>query len=226
MTTIFSDLIDECEIMLNDVTHAVWTRNLVTHWCKEAMLAFPILRPQQMTYTFLSAGYSIPMATDFREMLSVEYPVDESPPKYLQRMNRHDEDFFDGDTHYDVDYDYVDGVGWVLWTSHEMQSGDEVYINYLANHATNIDDDDTDTITVNDEHVPIIVCYVIWKAYNERLSVYMQQPTAYSQVVTQMNIAVQDAHERYQKLVALAQARLAAGRPSPKMKMDDFDRVY
>jgi len=226
MTTTFTSLLDQIEYAIDDPTNQQWIRATLIMWAKEAMRVFPILRPNQDSYLFVGSTHTVELPADFREIVSVEYPKNQDPPVYLKRMNWLDQDFYSTEQNYDVDHDYADGTGWVLYLSRLMVADDTLNINYLATHETDLDDDSADLITVPDEYVNILIAYVIMKAYRERLSAYMQDPTAFTQVVAQMVEAVTRAEAHYTTLVTSAQAYLAASRPSPKRKVDAFDRVY
>ena len=227
MSTAFLSLLDHIEFALDDTPNTQWSRIILVAWAKEALRVFPILRPMYNSYLFVGSTHTIDLPADFREVVSVEYPENEDPPVYLKRMNHLDQDFYATEDNFDVDYDFSDGKGWVLYTSRLMVATDQVTINYLATHDTDLDDGEpADLITVPDEFEHILIAYVVMKAYRERLSDKMQDPTAYSQVVAQMVEAVTRAEDHYFKLAEIAQARLAASRPSPKRKVDAFDRVY
>ena len=92
MTT-YTALLDFCELALNDVSNSTWLRSTLGQWADEAMRALPILRPMRNSYAVVSPLNKLDMPSDFREMVSVEYPLNEDPPSYLIRMNRLDPDF-------------------------------------------------------------------------------------------------------------------------------------
>jgi hypothetical protein len=227
MTITFSKLLSDCLIALGDADASTWSRtNTIWAWVVEAMLAFPIMRPKQQTFTTLAATHAITLNTDFREIVEVEYPVDQDPPAYLTRMNRLDPNFFNDETHYDIDRNYEIGSGWTLYVSRMLQPDEEVYINYLATHETDLADDEIQLITIPDEYENILIAYVVAKGYRERLGVYLQDPTAHTSLIMQMTDMVEKADARYQQLVRRAEEKLAHSRTSPHMQVDTFDRVY
>jgi hypothetical protein len=77
MTTSFQSLLSACLVSLGDASAAMWSRtDVIAPWCIEAMLAFPILRPMQDTPSTAAATHVITLPSDFREIISVEYPVE------------------------------------------------------------------------------------------------------------------------------------------------------
>jgi hypothetical protein len=228
MTISFDKLLTHCLLALGDSTCATWSRtDAIWSWCIEAMLAFPILRPAQQVITVAgAASYQHDLASDFREIVSVEYPVSQDPPEFLSRLNRLDPNFYSSDDSYDMDRNYVDGTGWVLFTSKKLAVGQVIKINYLANHDTDLEDDPASYITVPDEYESILVAYVVAKGYRERLGNYMQDPTAHMTIITQMTTMVLRAEENYNELVKQAVARYTESRILPHRQVDKFDRTY
>jgi hypothetical protein len=214
---------------LGDHTAAIWPRvTIITAWAEEAMLTFPILRPMLKDQTGASAvSYSFTLPTDFREVITVEYPISQYPPVYLNRKNRLDPEFYEEDGFYDIDRDYTAGKGWSCYVS---GSGigilAHVKVQYLANHLIGLADDYTALITVPDEYVNILIAYVGAKAFREMLSTYMVDPTAHTSIISQMTDMVNKSEEKYKDMVAQAQAKLSDSRLSPKFEMDKHDRVY
>ena len=227
MSVSFSKLLTDCLVALGDADASTWSRtNIVWPWAIEAMLEFPILRPLVQTPTFSAAAHYIALSSDFREVISVEYPAGQDPPVYLSRMNRFDPSFYSSEEHYDIDRDYTSGKGWMAWFSKKIPAAASMKINYLANHDTNMTDVGTCYITVPDEYENILLANVVCKGYRERLGSYMQDPTAHTSIIAQMTDMVQHAEENYKDLVKRAQEKLADSKRSPHMQSDKFDRVY
>ncbi len=227
MSTTFTKLLTDCSVAMGDNSGTIWSRvNTIWPWAVEAMLAFPILRPRRQDATTASATNSLALAGDFREIISVEYPVAQTPPVYLSRKNRLDPDFYSASGSYDVDHDYASGKGWLLYSSEKLPALTHVYIQYLANHDSAMADDSSTLITVPDEYENILVAYVLAKGYRERLGKYMTDPTAHTSIILQMTQMVLKAEENYGLLVQRAQQKLADSRITPNVPSDRFDRVY
>jgi hypothetical protein len=228
MAFTWTKVLSDCLIALGDSTAATWSRtSTIWPWLQEAVLNFPILRPMLDDHTNgASITYSYQLATDFREVISVEYPISQTPPVYLIRKNRLDPDFYNEAGYYDIDRDYSAGVGWFGYISGGIAASAHIKMQYLANHSTNVVDDSTATWTVPDEYESIIIAYVIAKAYRERLGAMMVDPTAHTSIILQMTEMVKKAEDNYKDLVQRAQKKLAESRLSPSFTVDKYDRVY
>jgi hypothetical protein len=228
MAITFTKLLSDCLIALGDPLAATWSRtNTIWPWAEEAMLAFPILRP--MLYDLTNGAskiYYFDLPVDFREVLTVEYPVAQTPTSFLARKNRLDPDFYAEAGYYDIDHDYKSGAGWQCHVSGGVAALAHIYVEYFANHEIGLADDATDEITVPDEYENILIAYVVVKAYRERLSAYMQDPTAHTSMVYQMTEMVRKAEDNYKDLVQRTMQRLADSRITPNISADKFDRVY
>src|SRR4030042_5027148 len=164
MPITFSQLLDDCLVALGDDDSSTWSRvDCIWPWCIQAILAFPILRPILYDYHFLTAAYTLSMPSDFREVISVEYPISQQPPSYMLRKNRLDPDFYNGAGFYDVDHAYSNGVGWMVYFFQQIQIAEHVKVQYLGNHDTDMDDDYTVEISIPDEYEDILVAYVVAK---------------------------------------------------------------
>jgi hypothetical protein len=228
MAQTWSKVLDHCLIAMGDTAGATWSRTLtIWPWVQEAVLNFPILRPMLDDHTNgASIVYSYAANTDFREVISVEYPISQQPPTLLVRKNRLDPDFWDAAGYYDIDHDYSTGSGWTVYVSGGVAALAHIKMQYLANHDTTITDDSVDVWSIPDQYEGIIIAYVLAKGYRERLSKYMQDPTAHTSLIMQMTTMVDKAEENYRELAQAAHARLADSKITPNVAVDKFDRVY
>ena len=72
----------------------------------------------------------------------------------------------------------------------------------------------------------ILIQQVMCRAYRERLSYYMQDPTTHTSIVMQLTDMVKKAEEQYASQVAAAQQKYSNSKPLPSQSVDKFDRVY
>jgi hypothetical protein len=228
MTISFLTLLTDCLVALGDTMGSTWTRiGVMDQWCIEAIRSFPILRPMFDDHTNgASVVYSVQMPTDFRQLISVEYPINQAPPVYLMRKNRLDPEFYNQAGYYDIDHDYTTGSGWSMYISGGVAALAHIKSQYLANHNTAMTDVGTCYLSVPDEYYSILITSVMCRAYRERLSFMMQDPTAHMTVITQLTEMVQHIEDLFQSQVAAAQSRMANSIVSPRLSGDKFDRVY
>ena len=226
MTLNAADLITDCLVALGDESAVTWARTVILPWCVEAVQSFPILRPKLFDYTAAGASlvYMFDLPADFRQIISVEYPINSVPPKYHARKNHLDPAFFNQVGFYDVDHNYADGIGWMCHVSEGVRLATHAYIQYMATHDTSFTDSDEDELTIPDEYNSILITSVMCRAYRNRLSLYMQDPTAHMSVITQMTEMVQHIEELFRSLVADAQRELTNSIVSPRMVADKFDQ--
>ena len=197
-----------CLLALGDSSGATWSRtDRILVWASEAVRFFPILRPQLDDHTAgLAKEYVFDMATDFREVIAVEYPISQQPPVYLVRKNHLDPHFYVDTGFYDVDHDYASGGGWVMYVSGGVAATAHIKIQYLANHDSALEDASDHYLTVPDEYENLLILSVMCRAYRERLSYMMQNPTAHSTEILQMTTMVEKMEQEYRDQVAAAQA--------------------
>jgi hypothetical protein len=228
MAQTWSKVLDHCLLALGDVAGSTWSRTLIIWpWVQEAVLNFPILRPMLDDHTNGAAiVYSYAAPTDFREVISVEYPISQQPPELLQRKNRLDDSFWDAAGYYDIDHDYSTGTGWTIYVSGGVAALAHIKMQYLANHDTAIVDNSIATWTVPDQYENIIIAYVIVRGYRERLSDAMQDPTAHTSLIQQMTQMVKEAELSYKAQADAAYQRLADSRITPNVAVDKYDRLY
>jgi hypothetical protein len=228
MTITFTKLVSDCLVSAGDEDAATWPRpGIAIPWVKEAILQFPILRPQLDDHTNgASVVYSYSMPAGFREVISVEYPISQQPPVYLVRKNHLDPDFYSSAGYYDIDYDFSTGSGYLCYVSGGVAALAHIKVQFLATHDIDLADDSTDVITIPDQYENIIIAYFIMRAWRERLGVVMQDPTAHSSIITQLTEMVHKAEENYKELVDAAQRYISESKVSSGNTVDKFDQVY
>ncbi len=225
MAITFTQFITDCLVALGDSGATVWSRvNRMSPWCIEAIRSFPILRPMRDAHVNGAAeAWFVDLPDDFREVISVEYPVGVG---YLARKNRLDPNFYDEAGYFDVDHNYDTGTGFRMYFSGPIAALATVCTQYLATHDTAMLDDSSTVISVPDEYESILIAQVMCRAYRERLSYAMQDPTAHTNIIYQLTNMVQKMEDNYNHLLSDAQRRMTSSIVSPPMHVDKFDRVY
>ena len=209
---------------LGDPTQLVWSNTTLLTWLNEAVAEFPILRPLEKAQAIATATYTFALPADFREVIWVEYPISQTPPALLKYKSHLDPNFYTSEEHYDVDRNYNASAGYMLWTSAELPAGSTVKVSYLGLH--NYSMIYGDQVSVPDQYHNILILYVVWKAYIERLSLQLQLPTAHTSLIQQYTIAVQTAQQAYQDAVKVAVDEVTDSRQTPPMAIDGYDRIY
>ena len=107
--------------------------------------------------------YDLP--ANFIDVISVEYPTGEDPPEYLVQKNYQAWMSDDISGFYDVVRRQDAADVSELWISEKPSTGESISVHYMAEH--DYLDDDSDTVTVLDRHLELIVAFVRWAAYQE-----------------------------------------------------------
>jgi hypothetical protein len=225
MAITFGSLLSKVMYALGDIGEAYWTKSTVFYWLVEAIREFPIPRPQLENYTVITDTHVLTLPADFRDLVWVEYPVGEEPPVHLTRRSHLESDFYDRAGYYDIDRDYSTGKGWTLWTSELIPAGAHVIkVNYLADHDTDMAEGSA--LTVPERYHNILMQYTIWRAWNEKLSLEIANPTAHTSTILQITETVAKAREKYDELIVDAVKSLSQSRVTHNRKMDKYDRIY
>lgn len=221
MTT-FGSLLTRIMYALGDPAEATWSRTSeVWFWLAEAIREFPILRPRQSDLTFSPDDHQEPLPADFIEIVSVEYPIGADPVRYHTRRAHQSANFNSGD-YYDIVRDHATGSGWVLWMGQSIAS--EVRVNYLAPHDTNVSEGMV--LTIPDQYLNILTEYCFVRAWQERLSTEIANPTAHASTISQINAALTQHRQTYETLIGQAVRELGTSRIITQRALDDHDRVY
>ena len=219
MPVTFGYILTRIQRSLGDPLAATWSRTAdIWPWTVEAIREFVIPRPMEDEYTFIAASHHLTLPADFRQIIWVEYPIDQEPPIYLERKNHLDPEFYGSDDYYDIDRDYDTGTGYTLWLSRLFAADDKLRISYLADHE--VPDDENDTLTIPERYLNLLILYVVWRAWAERLGKQMIDPTAHTSTIQQMSATVQNAEQAYKRAVADALQELAESRLTPNLTMD------
>lgn len=220
----FGTFVDQCMKAIGDSLGSHWPRTLVFEFAKDAIRAFPIPRPMQTTLTAAAGEHLYDLPLDFRQVVSVQYPAGQQPPASLSRLSHENPAFWQSDSLYDIDRNYADSAGHQVWLSASPADGQEILVCYLADHDAEMSE--YATISVPDRYLHLLILYVIWRAWLERLGAEQKDPTAHTTLLNELAHAASQAEAAYQAAVGRALAETAESRRTPALRMDGFDRIY
>ena len=161
-------------------------------------------------------------------MLLVEYPGDEDPPVYLKYRSRSHPRFYGYEGYYDVrpSGDMTDSP--VLYLSEEPSDGEKIYWTAKCHHDTTLVSGDD--ITVPEHHEGLLLLFVLWQAFKERLATEEQDPdttlAGHVTLLQQLVKGASQAESEYKAALNRAKANVAEGGYSGPWEVDDFDRIY
>jgi hypothetical protein len=222
MTT-FGSHLTRIMYSLGDPTEVHWSRtNEVWFWLIEAIREFPILRPKEADVSDAVKEHEIELPSDFKEVVSVQWPIT-SDMRYHVRRSRLEDDFYNGD-YYDIDRDFSTGSGWKLWMGQPVPFAQPARVHYLALHDTAMGE--LTDLTIPDQYLNILTEYCILRAWTERLSNEIRDPTAHSDVISGINLTIAEHRRTYNDLVKQAVNELTTSRITLKHRVDGKDRIY
>lgn len=202
-----------------------WSDGQLNQWINDAIAIysanFPLRGSAWLHGATGSHEYSLPDGA--RTVLSVEYPVGETPARYLYRLPRTWPGFLSSAQLYDILWKGDDSTADLLVVSDEIATGEHIAVEYTQDHAL-FADDETDT-TVPDRHLELLVLFVRVCAYQERAAKEAANPTRDTLILSTLELNVSRAEREYKaRLDQLKAAAAESGRA--QWRMDKNDRVY
>ena len=202
-----------------------WSDLQVNQWINDAIAEHSIHFPRKLDTTLNCVtddkAYDLPV--NFKAAMSVEYPANDDPPKYLIRRSFSLWGSSDIPGFYDIIRrdDATDFPE--LWISEKPTTGEDIIFYYLGNHASL--DDDTDVCTVPDVHLELLVLFVRWATYQELASKASADPDPTSLAMGTLELNAFRANREYrtklkQWLAAESESNISS------WTMDKYDQVY
>jgi hypothetical protein len=228
MATTLTQLIDKCEADLADSGNAVWSAADIETWLRDAIADYSAHFPRTVTAELAMSlnDREYDLAADFQEAVTVEYPKDEDPPRFLQRRPHSHPDFWSEDGYYDIIYRDDNNDANELWISTKPAAGEKIDAMFLAHHVfTSVV---ATEITVPDEHHHILRKYVMWQAVHQLKVAEEASPTSNSSLLmSQLAINVDRARRAY--VDSLAKTLFAISKSaivSWTAQADESTRIY
>jgi hypothetical protein len=207
------------EILSNDET---WSESTINAWIAEAIRDYSTYFPRHVEATINcvddTVEYSLTSYTGILDVLRVEYPDGEEPPRYLER--RAETGTFEDLPVYDVRGD----PPVTLVIGEEPDTGEDIILTYSATH-TIVTDDDT-ALTVRDEHFEAIRLFVQWKAIQGLEMEEARDPDTTSILLSMLGLNSGRAERLYWTKIGEYIEHWAPGGYGGPWRMDDSDRVY
>jgi hypothetical protein len=210
-----TQLADLAQLALGDPLAATWLQTTIEQWCTEAIRDYSSHFPaiEDTGAVDVVAGtqtYNLPASCT--GIVRIEYPVGETPPHYLKPMTRRSWRFHASDDYYDWQPSNKAGVVPTLTLSATPTAGQHYQVTYTAPHITQggtlIAGSD---IPVPDNHTPLLVLYVQWKAAQERLSVVLQEtPAPLTSYIGDVAQNARNLRAQYDAAIKTAKAEILA----------------
>jgi hypothetical protein len=232
MTTTLAELADRAQVTLNDAAAGTWPQATIEEWVVEAIRdytqTFPRTIKTTITVSGTSPGHEFDLSADYISMLLVEYPGDEDPPVYLKRRSRAHPRFYGYQGYYDVEptQDMTNVAS--LFLSVEPSDGEKITWTAKCHHDTTLSSGDD--ITVPEHHEGLLLLFVLWQAFKERLATEEQDTdttlAGHVTLLQQLVKGATQAEKEYKAALQRARANVADGGYSGPWQVDDHDRIY
>ncbi|MEW5988985.1 MAG: hypothetical protein AB1791_20360 [Chloroflexota bacterium] len=229
MTTL-AQLADECQNTIADAGAGTWSQATVEEWVKAGIRLYSQNFPRQITSTIATsaADHTYNLPTNFQAMVTVEYPTDQDPKRYLKRRSHKHPSFWLENGYYDVMprgaepalSSYEDE----LWISDSPAASETITITYLGDHASNLSSGSD--VTVPGRHFNILINYVVWQAWRERTGAEEKDPETTTLQLSQFQANANAAEQQFRDSLAEAVPLVHAGGYTGPWVMDKHDRIY
>jgi hypothetical protein len=205
MATTLQNLIDLCEADLADSGNAVWAAADITQWCRDAIADYSQHFKETASTTINAAtnDHEYDLPARLVDVISVEYPDGEDPKEFLDRRNYNHPSFWSEQGYYDVVKRDNDTDPAELWVSEDVTTGNDIIVEYTADHDHTIATGAN--LTVPDEHHHLLRNYVIWRGLLQLKAIEEASPTSSSSLLmSQLAINVDRARRAYVDAIAKA----------------------
>ena len=199
MTTTLAELADRAQLTLNDTLASTWPQATIEAWVIEGIRdytqTFPRVIVKTITIAGADPGHVFDLTPDLIAVMLVEYPTDESPPIYLKRRRRTHPQFYNNPGFYDIQLTGDMTENPTIFLSQEPADGETITITAKCHHDTSLSSGDD--ITVPEHHEGLLLLFVLWQAFKERLATEEQDPdTTLAGHVTLLQNLVKGAQPR------------------------------
>lgn len=221
MTTL-EQIRDRFLASVDDGGGAIWPNSLVDQWVEEGIHDFALHLPPSFvsTLTATSEGQQVyTLDGRARGVLSVEYPVDESPPCYLVHRPVTLPHFF----YYDDSYDVLDGqdTGAAAQLIVSARPGNGATLRVRWTGAYEIPADKEQPCPIPDQYTHILLLYCTWRAQQHQLMAHTANPsTTAADLLRHFSTNAERSERAYRTAVRLAQQRQQASGVAGVWRMD------
>lgn len=207
------------EVLTNDET---WVDSTLNAWIADAFRDYSIYFPRHVEATIDCVDdqieYSLSSYTGILDILRVEYPDGEDPPRYL--AYRPETGNFDGLPVYDVRGDPPA----TLVIGEKPDTGEDIILTYSATHVA--PSDDATALTVPDEHFEAIRLFVQWVAIRELEMNEARDPDTTSLLLSMLGLNSGRAERLYRTKIREYSERHGKSGYAGPWQMDGSDRIY
>lgn len=219
---------------LSDAGNSTWSDAVIEEWTRDAIRDYTQYLPRVVQGSqFVSSGtfteFSLP--EDFRAMVRVQHQYNTlADERYLTRLARDDQRFVNGAGYY---YDILarhdmseSSICYLSFAVNSPGSNELIQYEYEGDHVYWSSGSSWDlTVPWRDE--PVLVQYVIWKAWLERATFESQNPDSTTLLLATFATNADKAERAYRRMIDAAQkSHQAAGTAPAQWVMDKWQGRY
>lgn len=155
--------------------------------------------------------------------MSVEYPTGKDPPKYLNFREKTHTNFWSQNGNYNIEKEKgADDLN-IMYISEKPATGESIEVTFNAYHAYL--DDDTDELTVPEEHLELIILYVRWACFQELSIQESANPDPTIKMSSSLELNATRAERAYRRAL-IAYQETTSRTATAHWEMDRFRRIY
>jgi hypothetical protein len=201
-----------------------WPESSLNNWINDAIRDFSNYFSRAVATDINCVAdqyiYSFSSYDGLREVLGVEYPKGENPPRWLSRLSEKSPNFRDGPY-----YDLVGGAPpGAMELGEAPKTGEQITLDYLADHT--IPSTDMSSITVEERHWQALYLFVQWQAIRELEMDEARQPDDSNIVLSMLGLNSGRAERLYRSKLREYKSTEADGGAAGPWVMDSNDRIY
>ena len=170
-----ADLRATCRLVLSSTSD--WPNASIDAWIRDAIRMYSLQMPRRWRHTLTLAtgtqAYDIPGGHGFQNILAVEYPAGEDPPKFVDLVSEWDAKFGNESAVYalrgitDTTAISADTVAATIVFAETVTTGETAVIEYLGDWPLPTTGVDTDLITIPAAHTEALVAFVDFRGHWE-----------------------------------------------------------
>lgn len=226
MTTLAS-LEAACQALIGDTGTTYFTADQIDYWINAAVADLNNYFPRRLVYdvTTAAADHDYDLPANTIAVLSVEYPISQTPREYLQRLAYTADGFWLSEDYYDflpsnaVVSPYLPR----LIVSATTPASSTIRCELHAEHNTLSGPTDVTTVLARHEH--LIALFVRWKALQELAATEGYNPDPIKKLAGELELAASRAGDSYREALDLARKAESVS-ASAAWQMDNKDRIY
>ena len=207
------------EVLTNDES---WPDSTLNAYISDAFRDYSFYFPQHVEVKIDCVDdqveYPLTSFTGIMDVLRVEYPDGEDPPRYL--VQRPETGTFEGQPVYDARGDPLV----TLVIGEEPDTGEDIILTYSAMQT--IPSDDTTALTVPDQHFEAIKLFCQWVAIRELELEESRDPDTTSLLLSMLGLNSGRAERLYRKRINEYEDHHGMGGAVGPWRMDGSDRIY